>query len=259
MEVNGPADQRTLHAPIAISCTSQRRRETWDLLQPLLFVQDLLNFAFGGFVAAEGGTATVDIAPPTDGRTEPSPSLWSGPLMVRAPATTAPESMSAFPLFSLQTLGGAAGLARWVRLCERHGRATAPVVRPFRFGAVTPSVGMLETAAGIESWVKSNRPAAWTKGPFATVLARRVGRSFSDWVGDPEKWSKAFWGTYNKLKHDTTYDPDQFEVQDLLVSGRYLLAAALLDRVAGTKAPSGQIFTKPRLNAVGLRLRERFT
>jgi hypothetical protein len=71
-------------------------------------------------------------------------------------------------------------------------------------------------------------------------------------------WSKGFWDAYTHLKHNVSYDPDPQETWDLAVSGRYLLAASLLDRAAGTRAPSSSIFRHYWLNRTRDRLRERF-
>lgn len=172
------------------------------------------------------------------------------------PPGVALAKMTSVPLFDLATIGGPTALRRWIAIADRHPRAVAPVVNIYRQGEPAPSLALLEAAAGIEYWVKSHRPAAWTsqKG-FATALSRRVGRAFATWTGDPDSWAKLFWDANNKLKHEPTYAPDPTELMDLAVSGRYLLAAAILDQVARSKSASRAIFASHRLVRLGHRLR----
>ncbi len=262
--VDGPTDKRTISAPVSMGCESRKPVDVWELLHPMLLVQDLLGFAFGGFVAADGGSAGLDLEPPTDKRSDSRPSLWNGALMVPAPAAPTPKSMNEFPLFHLATIGGIAGLTRWVRLSADHPRATGPVVAQYRFGPGSAPIRLMEIAAAVEYWVKANRPTPWADSAvkhkrWVQALANRCGAPFSSWVGDPEAWAKAFWGVYNHLKHDPADAPDSMELAELAESARYLLGAVILDRVAGSKAPSRAIFRHHRLDGLGVRLRDRYT
>jgi len=166
--------------------------------------------------------------------------------------------MSEWPLFDLATLGGPPAVARWINLVTAHRRAVAPVVNPYRIGLSTAALTLLEVAAAIEYWVRVNRPAKWASTKFADAVAARVGAPFADWVGDPEKWSASFWRTNNLLKHEPDVQPEPELISALARSGRHLLAAALLDRVAGSKAPSKRVFKSHQLNDLGSQLRERF-
>ncbi|MEV4838249.1 hypothetical protein AB0K05_27315 [Nonomuraea sp. NPDC049486] len=256
-QVGGDQDRRIASAPVTLACSSKRPRDVWDLLQPLLFVQDLLNLAWEGFVTAADGAADLHTYPVDGGETS-RPRLWNGALMIPLPGIQGPKSINEYPLFDLADLGGVPGLARWIRLYGAHPRAVNPVVNPYRFGPATAEVALRDVAAGIEYWVKSNRPAAWANGKYMQALAGRVGKPFSAWVGNAEDWCKDFWHTYNMLKHDVAYRMDPERVPDLVYSGRLLLASALLDRAAGTKNPSRQIFQSHRTRSLGSRLRKRY-
>ncbi|SDH83394.1 hypothetical protein SAMN05421505_1249 [Sinosporangium album] len=256
--VGGAEDLRQLSAPISISCASVRPRDIWDLLRPLLHIQNMMNLAWEGFVAASSGSAELHLKPNATNNSD-RPELWNGALMVPLAGVAGPRSMNHRPLFTLATVGGIAGLARWVKLCDTYPRAVGPVVNRYRFGPATSEASLLDIAAGIEYWIKCNRPAAWANNHFTKALAAHIGRSFSQWVGDPEKWASDFWQTYNKLKHEATYVVDPSKISDFVRSGRLLLAADLLNRVARTKEPSRRIFQSHRTYNLGERLQARYT
>ncbi|MFC6080164.1 ApeA N-terminal domain 1-containing protein [Sphaerisporangium aureirubrum] len=258
-KVGGDEDRRVLSAPVTIGCSSLRPRDVWDLLQPLLHVQGLLNLAWDGFVAADTGSAELHLKKKDGVDLSTRPEMWNGALMVPLAGVSAPKSMNENPLFSLSALGGIAGLTRWIRLCDEHPRAINPVINRYRYGPTTAETTLLDIASAIEYWVKCNRPAAWANAMYAQALAGRVGNHFTKWVGDPEKWGRDFWRTYNKLKHEITYAVDPHSVSDLAQSGRLLLAAALLDRAACSKAPSRQLFNTHRTDRLGRRLRSLYT
>lgn len=257
--VEGAPDKRTLFAPVSIGCQAEEPVELWSLLQPVLLVQDLLNFAFMGFVGAEGGTARLNVAATNKELHDSQPSLWNGALMVRHPGVPTSTSMAQRPLLDLQGIGGIDGLARWIRLCLAYPRATNPVVTQYRLGPTSPAVKLMELAAGFEFWTKTSRPAAWAADKkYAQAISARCGRAFGGWVGDPESWAKGFWDTNNHLKHEPTYVPDPGELADLAESARYLLGAVLLNRAAGTGTPARSIFGHFRLAELGRRLRDRY-
>jgi hypothetical protein len=117
---------------------------------------------------------------------------------------------------------------------------------------------VLELAAAMEYWVKVNRPALWAQTAFAQAIAGKGGTAFKKWAGNPIAWANAFWKTYNRLKHEVAYQPDPAELADLAASARFLLGGTLLDRAAGTRAPSRAIFRHYRLNGLGQRIRDRY-
>ncbi|WP_369403323.1 MULTISPECIES: HEPN domain-containing protein [Gordonia] len=66
-----------------------------------------------------------------------------------------------------------------------------------------------------------------------------VGSAFRKFVGGDEcKWARLFWDRYTALKHDPLVSYDSYEISTLMRSGRILLMCALLNRVAGSKAPT---------------------
>ena len=260
-ESSGSWDAHTLIAPVLIRSESNRALDAFEHLRPLLQVQGLLSLAHLGFVRARSGGAVVDVKPRTDDRDDPRSPLWNGSLMVPFPSVSEARSLE-LPLFTLGELGGPAGVARWCRLFDRHPRAFSPVVDRYHSGATSPQVGLREVAAGIEYWVNSHKPAKWAKGTkgeklsAAFRLAEHVGLLFGHWVGDGAKWAELFWNANNDLKHDPKYEPDDQEMADLAESGRMLLASALLNQTAGSKAPSRRQFRHMSLTHLGERVRE---
>ena len=255
----GPHDQRTVTAPVAISCESKVPRRAWDLLEPLLRVQDLLSFIHGGFVAADTGTATLDLRSDSQ-RPQGRSTLWNGALMVPSPAAPALPS-NPIPYLDVATMGGAPGLSRWVNICLNHPRAVRPFLTPYRYGSPPPELALMETATGIEYWVNANRKHSWAdkaRGPHAAALGRHVGVGFTQWIGNTPAWAEEFRQTNNGLKHNpaSTFDPNV--ISDLALSGRLLLAAAILDGVARNHQPSRSIFNSFRIYALRDRLRARY-
>ena len=253
---DGPADQRVVSTPIGVRCESRTARPVWDLLEPLLRVQDLVSVLHGGFVVASSGTAAMDLRRAEEGRPDETPELWNGALMVSDPSAPTPPKHE-YPLTSLSTLGGVAGLARWVKFCGDHRRAIRPAITPYRSGPVATEAALLETSAAIEYWVNANKGRAWAskqRGAHAVALARHAGPAFSEWVGNPVRWGEALRAANNSFKHDPKFIEDPQRLSDLAVSARMLLVASALDRAARSHAPSREIFQAPRLHGLGLRL-----
>lgn len=251
-QASGPTHHRDLAASIAVGCVTRRPADTWHVLEPVLRVQDLLNFVFDGFVEASTGSGTFKMRADEEDRS--APWMWSGALMVPAPSVSTAER-SGWPRLSLEVIGGIEGLRRWVALGSRHQRAVRVLTTPYRYGRATAAARLIEAARGIEYWVKVHRPAQWAAGRlYATQLAQHVGRSFGEWVGDPDVWASRFWNAYNQLKHETTYSPDDPELSDLASSGRYLLAAAIFDQIGRSKRPGQMLLNHADLNWLGHRL-----
>lgn len=260
----GPADRRTVHAPISISCRSRSPKDLFHLRRPLLYIQDLISLAYGGLVVADGGRAEPDSIEEHSSM----PRFWDGLLMSATPNAALAKD-TGFPLFHCSDIGGLSGLRRWIKLYDSHARAVHPVVGHYRTGHVFPPLRLLEVASGIEYWVAIHRRSTkWAhticskckKGNrlcgYAWTLASHVGQDFGDWVGDPHRWACEFWSTYNRLKHEPSYSIDPYEVSLLAESGSLLLAAALLNRISRSKTPSKLIFTRGRYWALRGELRE---
>jgi hypothetical protein len=254
--VSGPHDKRIVNAPVSIACTAPSPRRTWDLLQPLLLTQDLINFAYGGFVAAVPGTADMDLEPGRE-KLDPTPWMWNGALMVSPPGALQPPKNN-WPMFDLADIDGVDGLARWANLAAKHPRAVTPITQWYRSGGQSSHAALREIATAIEYWVRATGGAASRGRRVRLVdrLAARVGRPFKAWVGDPQAWAEQFWESNNRLKHEPTFDSDDLELADLATAGRYLLAAALLNRVARSTVPAERIFGNHRINSVGRRLQQ---
>ncbi|MGC4944367.1 hypothetical protein [Kribbella sp. DT2] len=256
-EVGGSKDRPIVHAPLVVGVSVKRRRELHELTGPLVRIQQLISLAYGGFVTAAMGRVMPNL-----GSEQKMVPLWDKHLMWKADSMREPKSMTEVPLFSLATLGGLQTLSRWVRLGEAYGRAAGPVVAPFWSGTAAVESRLLEACVGIEYWIAINKvkKAGWAKHKDATkcrplTLAKRVSSRFDEWVGDSEKWGVAVWEAYNLVKHDPTKQLDQMRGHVLAESARYLLFAALLDRVAGSKSGSWQIFDSHRLYNLGRAVR----
>ena len=266
----GGSDQSTIYAPITISCKVAPRRKAIDifgLLGPLLHIQNLLNFAHEGFVAASGGGCNLDLAPPSrNPQFEPATRpMWNGALMRALPAV---ESLTPkqVPAFTLASIGGLHGLRRWIRLAETYPLAANAVTHLYRMGHTRATDAIRDAANGIEYWVGAHsRTAKWPrlpgntrKGSPAKALARHLGEPFTSWIGDPDRWAEEFWDTYNKLKHEPNFIFENQNLASLATSGRLLLAAALLNRAATSKMPSRQLFRSSSYYNLGLEFRERY-
>jgi hypothetical protein len=271
--VTGPEDDRRIRMPMTVRIEANRPLDVVQFLAPLVHVQNLISTVFSGFVATTGASAGLDLTPP--GRHELNTQrrfpCWSGPLF-QCPDGVPPAGSTAWPSLSLSDLGGAAGAARWIRLCEQHPRATSPAVSPYRFGASTVETELLSIAAAFEYWVAVHRSerVRWADGSakpkgisghefMMRCLAHRAGSSFAEFVGDVARWTADFSNSYNRLKHDPSASLDQGLMADLVRSGRLLLFGLLANRVAGTRTPTRKLFDYNAHHALGSRLRARYT
>jgi hypothetical protein len=254
-ETSGSASRKTIYAPLQVTCTSKRARPITDLLQPLFRVQDLINLAYQGFVASDGGRAQLRQG--CDGR---NPRLWNGTLMHVPAGASPPGSVDENPLFWLDDLGGMDGLTRWLELCHRHPRAVYPLTERFRLGPIAPETRLMQIGAAIECWTAANaRSAKWPKvKPQSLAVARRGGSDFSEWVGNRHaKWADEFWSEYLAVKHLTKRKPDPYLCRLLAESGSVLLTCVLLKRVAGgSNAVVKRILSSHRLHNLGRAVRD---
>jgi hypothetical protein len=156
--------------------------------------------------------------------------------------------MTEIPLFYLGHIGGVRGLRNWIRLDHDYPRATGPITNMYRYGASGAEVRLIEIALGLEYWTKAHRELgrAWAKPrkrtkktyePLPMSVGRHVGPTFTEFVGDLDKWSDKSWDSCNYLKHAPTFEYNAYEVQTLGDTGALLLLGALLNRVAGNKVP----------------------
>lgn len=224
------------------------------LMRPLLDIQDLLCVLYRGFVPA----LPSRIGPRLRNRSRPL--FWTKTCM-HVPRQAIEPASDMRPLLPLKSLGGAAGLARWVRLCQDFPDVTTAVTATYREGAETPETIILHVGAAFELWVAHhNKTTAWAKKKNAPTPAHAIARhtggpAFERWTGSSDAWAAEFWDYYNAMKHRTgkTRDPDKMYL--LASSGRWLLTTALLDRVARSKAASRGAFSSHTLDALGERMR----
>lgn len=242
-----PGEPRQITTALEIVCRSTTPRHVADLVRPLEEAQNLLSLALDGWVDAAPGRAVLDTLD-----RQAAPQFWTGRLMVPPPgARPMPSSPLAF--FSLRDLGGARGLARWVRLCMEHPRAVTPLTAPLRSGGRLREEYLRSVAAAIEYWVTANKKT-WgkgftSKGFYSRLqgLVRHAGSHAAKLLGDSTKWADALTEDYNKLKHDPAAVIDPRRVGLLAMSGRLLLECTLLDDCAGTRAVSRRFASDYRL------------
>jgi hypothetical protein len=253
--------QESLHidTSLEIRVTSLRPRDISSFIPILLGVQNLLSLAHDRFVLASGGKSALDAA---DGAAS-STALWQRDLMASPRRPTATPNDDPAPLLRLEDLGGASALSRWLRLCDAVPEAVAATTGPYRRGAgLSPTLRLQEIAGAIEYYVNTarvDRDVAWAKkgssDSHAHALAKRVGKPFEQFVGDPKLWAQTFVGAYNGLKHNPSFPRDDRSLRLLAVSGDLLLMAALLNRTASSGLPARKIFRDYRIENLGDSLR----
>lgn len=255
---SGSGSTRTLRTGLSVVLSASRPRPFSDYRPLLVGIQDLLNLAYDRFVLAESGRAVVHSTSDPDVR----PHLWLEDTMVSPPHVANRTSKRGnVPLFTLDDIGGPAGLRRWLKLRDQFPDAAIVVAAGHRHGGSRQPGRLMEVAAAIEFYVNMNRQAGaeWAKRAAAPShaegLSKRVGAPFEALVGDHRKWANRFRETYNGVKHDPSFLRDPEELQLLSWSGQVLLLVALLDRAARTKTPSRRILGDYRLEGGSERLR----
>ncbi|WP_375003997.1 HEPN domain-containing protein [Gordonia sp. PS3] len=255
-------DQFSASTPLTFTITRSRPGTWYELIRPVIAFQDLINLAYDAFVPCVGGS----LVPHYRKDVEPSKgALWSNSLMDVPEGVKRASEKSERPAFSLGAIGGAPGVRRWLLLAETHPRAVGPLTSARRFGMTTVEVELMNIAVAIEYWVgackkESTTRPKWTKVKnkgYAELLAMHVGSAFRKFVGGDEcKWARLFWDRYTALKHDPLVSYDSYEVSTLMRSGRILLMCALLNRVAGSKAPTRWICQSTQFYHLGERTRD---
>jgi hypothetical protein len=249
--VTGPYDRRTLTTPFVITVESDGRRSVGEHIMRLDAVHALLAVAHREIPLATGGGVKF-----TDSQSGYCP-LWERTMISLDPLG---DTTHEFPYFGLDNVGGAEGVASWIRLAVEHRRAVEPVVRHALFSNQTPESRILSTAAAMEYWVGSNaRKAEWAKKrpgeDLPGALSRNVDPAWSTWIGDSDQWVKDFWKAYLDLKHFRGAPPDPSTVHALEISGRWLLTAALLDHCTRSRNASRHLFSTG-LGTLGGHVRE---
>jgi hypothetical protein len=226
-----------IFAPLEIRVESRRPTDSNRLIVPLIAMQDLISVALKGYVAAEGGTVQLD--EDLTRRRHAAARFWDWRLMHPAEGARRSELGDAV-LFTLDDIGGATHLRRWIDLWTSQPRVVQPVVAPVRTGRRPAPEALRDVAGAIELYVNAAKGTEWAKPQRdeaqAHALARKAGPAFAEWVGDPMRWAKALRDTNNLLKHQPRLVLDYEHIADLHASGRYLLLCVLLARVSGSRS-----------------------
>jgi hypothetical protein len=236
---------------LEVTCKSERPVEYTKLLEVLIDFQDLINLAFPNAVLASKGRAS----PVYNVEARERAVMWHSALMID-PVRDRRHVSHDNPYFSLADVGGAKGVARWLKLCRSNRRLTQLVGGAWRSGDRPAETRLLEAAIAIEHILVDarlrGRPkwAAARHGPnMALLLARRAGPTFKNWLQDVDEWAELFWLTYGQLKHRTS-SPQAAQVIALADVGWLLVVAYVLDRIGVTKAASRSLLGDYRLESV---------
>ncbi len=259
--VVGPESRRTVYAPVTVVCRSERPVELWDLLSPILRVQDLISLAYDGFVAADGGVVDFDYAKQPPSRAQ----FWNHFLMFTQPRVVTPKSLTDRPLFLLENIGGVEALDRWVRMTNDHIRLVKPIVNQLRLGFASPELRLMELAAAMEYWCAANRRKPgyeWTavarERTPSIAIARHLGEPVAKWIGDGDVWGDLFWRRYNQLKHEPTYIVDEGEIDLLAKVGFRLLVAEVLRELSGSAAVVSMYLSSAKISNLGWAVKKTF-
>lgn len=235
---------------LEVTCKSERPVEYTKLLEVLIEFQDLINLAFPNAVLASKGRAS----PVYDVEARERAVMWHSALMMDPVPDRQPVRHEE-PYFSLADVGGAKGVARWLKLCRSNRRLTQLVGGAWRSGNRPAETRLLEAAVAIEHIVVDARVRGRPKwatarrdGNMALLLARRGGPTFKNWLQDVDEWAKLFWLTYGQLKHRIS-SPQTAQVTALADVGWVLVVAYVLDRVSLTKAASRRLLGDYRLES----------
>lgn len=250
----GPDGGMSIRTSLRVRLSALRPRASSDYLTAILDIQDLFSLVYRGWVPARPGPASLASYAGS------SPLFWTRSAMHRSPhAIVMPERPRA--IFGSKHLGGVDGISRWTHLCTNFRSAVSAVTSPYREGPEGIEASVQRLGAAIERYVGTHRrTTTWAaKATAATpelALARRAGGpAFKVWVGDPSRWAAEFHKQYVASKHHTPTSVDPAVAAWLARSGRWLLVAALLDRMALTKVPSKGIFGPGELSGLGAEVR----
>lgn len=237
---SGVPGRLAIEAPLIVRINSNERRSYEDHIVRLDAVHGLLSLAHLDPVNATRGWARLER------KKTLGPTRWWDRTMMGA--VSEHDNVNLFPIFRLEDLGGADGVAAWIRTCLIHPRSVTPLVRHRLFENQSPESRLLSTAAAMEYWVVSHRRTDEWAGKtgktdtIALATARSVGSAWGSWIGDSDSWAKQFADTYTELKHLPTVGPDPDTVSALEYAGRWLLTASILDECVGDDKPSTRIF-----------------
>lgn len=252
--VNGPDDSRRVSAPIKFSISAAKAVSSTEILDPLLSIQDLLSLALDGFLLAVSGTAEVH-------GSARSLKLWNRQMMTMPEASKPPKPEDFYPLFTMETIGGAKGISRWIDISKEHWKAVGPLTS-HRHGHSTIEAELIAMCVGLEYWHARFKRAKQWRNPNKSIglaqpeiIAVGAGREFPKFVGDLRAWSKKVWTTYNALKHDPLATFDPHEIWQLARSARLLLVCLILNEVAKNKKPAQRILRHPDVHSFGMNLR----
>jgi hypothetical protein len=235
-------EQLRIPSGLSLALSSALPEPTAMYVETLEWLQDLIGLCWDGRVIPIPGVGQVNAAQDETGK------FWSQRLLETHNSQLA-DLTSPFPAVRLEDLGGPRAFLRWIILCRYASRATRGVSEGLYVGA-SVETRVLNTMSAVAYWVGRHRGSE----PWARVhLSNRHTKNelwrlvkhylplFEDWVGDGELFSKRLWWDYDQLRHDPSHEVDYGLLHAFTIAARLMLIASLLDKVAGSTAPSEKI------------------
>jgi hypothetical protein len=245
-----------IETPLAVCARSSRPREVEDFIEPLTDFRLLLSLAHGELVPCDSARARFDYRKDAGQVGEHWSPLWDQQLMEKPDRV----SKTLRPKFSYASVGGAVGVARWLKFSRTHARFIHPVTMHALRPGLVVTTRLMELYAAIEYYVAASRRAKrpWaTRGKIAeaTVLGRHGGREFKKLVGDPDRWADVIHWMNNRNTHNPV-DEDPVDIHWLNRSAEALITIISLNYASRRKLAASQFVGDIRTERVGREVRD---
>lgn len=249
---------------MSLTTVSKSPRKMRGHVQLAMSVQDLLSLAYDEFVPSYNAQVLLEGDPGDNPRT------WCyHDELVQSPFLRgrAKPDEERLPLFSLNDIGGATSIARWVNLNLRYPDA-ANAIRVRNRAPTSPTRRVIELGAAIEQYVSSCKrqarqrgtQAKWTttnrRRPPEVALAEHAGTDFNAFVGDAKRWGRAFNDAYVNEKHLIGDRRSAADLTALSSSAQLLLIVTFLNRTSRSKHPGRVLLADHRVTPLSERIQQ---
>lgn len=259
----GDVEQRTIRTALEMRCISSTPTDVAELITVLDDARLAAVLAYRGWIAADPGRPKLDLR--NGATTAPGLVHWNARLAETPPAAR-PARLDGLPLFTLDDLGNARGLARWTQLCADNRRVIHPLLLLHRNGSTTVEEHLQSICAACAYLVGRFRrqkvrgwaaPAGSPNGEINVMytMATRIGRPWNRFVGNNAKWIDLLWKAYLDTKHFRGISVDLDAARTLAMSAEILLTCVLLDTASGTKKVSRSYLAHHTVEELRSRLR----
>lgn len=239
---------------LAVGAVSTRPRSIETLIEPLTDFRLLLSLAHGVPVPCESARAQLDYRKNRDeDRAHWSP-LWDQRLMEK-PERAAKIVM---PKFTYEAMGGAGGVARWMKFSRTHARFVRPVTMHPLYPGMAVTTRLMELYAAIEYYVAVGRREKknWARERLAKakILARHGGSEFNKLVGNVDRWADVLHWMNNRVKHDPV-DYNPVDIYWLNESTEALVTIISLNYASQKKLAAQHFVSDHRTERIGRKVR----